>query len=134
VCHRRMTTRPAAKLTPAAGASSVGGGCRVIFTETVLARQVAVRITGVLAVTCPVVIVKLTSWPVAVTLAGTEAAGELLAIVMALAPGAFPLNSRLPTTSVPPEKKLCTYLPSSCSLDSMNTWLRLAGSPPSAGR
>src|ERR1700691_941042 len=48
VCHRRMTTRPSAKLTPGAGAISVGGGCRVSFTETVLALQVAVRTTGVL--------------------------------------------------------------------------------------
>ena len=128
VCHRKMTTWPAAKLAPCAGASSVGGGCRVIFTETVSARQVAVRTTGVLVVTCRVVIVKLTSWPAAVTLAGTDAAGELLAMVITLPLGAFPLNSSVPTTSVPPEKKLGRDLPSSCWLDSMNTWFRLAGS------
>jgi hypothetical protein len=79
-----MTTRPVAKLAPAAGAISVGGGCRVIFTLTVLARQVAVITTGVLVVTGWVVMLKLASWPVAVTLAGTDAAGELLAMVMTL--------------------------------------------------
>src|SRR5690348_2901632 len=78
-----MTTWPVAKLTPDAGARRVGGGWRVIFAETVLPRQVAVMVTGVLVVTCRVVIVKLTSWPAAVTLAGTDAAGELLARVTA---------------------------------------------------
>src|SRR5215469_15491737 len=73
VCQRKMTTWPVAKLAPDAGARRVGGGWRVIFAETVLPRQVAVMVTGVLVVTCRVVIVKLASWPAAVTLAGTDA-------------------------------------------------------------
>ncbi len=117
-----------AKLAAGAGVRSVGGGCRVIFTETVLARQVAVMTTGVLVVTCRVVISKLTSWPAAVTLDGTDAAGELLARLTTLPLGAFPLNSSVLTTSVPPEKKLGTDEPSTFWLDSMNTWLRRAGS------
>jgi hypothetical protein len=75
---------------------------------TVLPRQVALRTTGVLFVTARVVIVKLTSWPAAVTLAGTDAACELLAMVMTVPLGAFPLNSSEPTKSVPPEKKFGT--------------------------
>src|SRR5215472_5500311 len=93
VCQRKMTTWPVAKLAPEAGESRVGGGWRIIFAETVLPRQVAVMSTGVLVVTCLVVIEKETSWPAAVTLAGTETAGELLASVTTVPLGAFPLNS-----------------------------------------
>src|SRR5215469_16088591 len=48
VCQRKMTTWPLAKLSPGAGVRRVGGGWRVIFTETVSPRQVAVIVTGVL--------------------------------------------------------------------------------------
>jgi hypothetical protein len=74
-----MTTWPVAKPAPVAGAWRVGGGWRIIFTETVFPRQVAPRTTGVVAVTCRVATEKEPNWPVAVTLAGPDAAGELLA-------------------------------------------------------
>ena len=102
-------------------------GDRVAVAGDELApRQVAVITTGVLAVTGRVVMLKVTSWPMAGTLAGTDAAGELLAKETMVPLGALPLNSRVPATLVPPEKKLGTELPSSCWLDSINTWLRLA--------
>src|ERR1700728_621552 len=128
VCQRRMTTWPVAKCAPDDGDWRVGGGWRVIFAETVLARQVAVMTTGVLVVTWLVVIVKVAPWPVAVTLAGTTAGGELLARVMTLPLGAFPLNSRLPIWGVPPENLFGTDRPSSFWLEPMYTWFRLAGS------
>ena len=70
------------------------------------------------------VIEKEASWPAAVTLAGTDAAGELLAILTALPLGAFPLNSSVPSSAVPPEKTLV----GPDWLDSMNTWPSAAGS------
>ena len=111
-----MTTWPVAKLAPDAGACWAGGGCRVIFTETVLALHVAVMVPGVLVVTCRVVIVKLASWPAAVTLAGTDAAGEPLARVTTLPLGAFPLNSSGPASELPPEKMFGVDRLSTCSL------------------
>lgn len=84
--------------------------------------------TGVVAVTCRVVIEKETSWPAAVTLAGTDAAGELLASVTTVPLGAFPLNSSVPTWGVPPEKTFGVDRPSSFWLEPTNTWLRPAGS------
>src|SRR6516165_11315382 len=116
-----MTTWPVAKLAPGAGARRVGGGWRVIFAETVLPRQVAVMVTGVLVVTCWVVIEKDTSWPAAVTLAGTDAAGELLARVTTVPLGAFPLNSSVPICGVPPEKTLGVDRPSSFWFEPRNT-------------
>jgi len=87
--HGRRRSSP-----PAAGAMSVGGGCRVIFTETVLARQVAVKDHRRVLWSPAGGDRETDELSVAVTLAGTEAAGELLARVMTLPRGAFPVEQQ----------------------------------------
>src|SRR5690242_11328536 len=92
VCQRKMTTWPVANFAPVAGAWSDGGGWRVMFTLMLWPRQVAVITTGVVAVTCWVVMLKVGNWPGRTsTVAGTVAAGELLDRSKVLPTGATPL-------------------------------------------
>src|SRR5271170_5561337 len=100
-----MTTWPVGKLAPAAGAWSDGGGWRVMFTLMLWPRQVAVMTTGVVVVTCWVVMLKVGDSPGRTsTVAGTDAAGELLDRSMTLLTGAIPLNRIEPISGVPPVK------------------------------
>src|SRR6185437_5075663 len=124
VCQRKMTTCPVGKLAPVAGAWSDGGGWRVMFTLMLWPRQVAVMVTGVVVVTCWVVMLKVGSWPGSTsTVAGTVAAGELLDRVKVLPTGATPLVRIEPICGVPPVKMFGVGGPASMSI-----CMRLAGS------
>src|SRR5690348_12881043 len=124
VCQRKMTTWPVGKLAPFAGAWSDGGGWRVMFTLMLWPRQVAVMTTGVVAVTCWVVMLKVGSRPGRTsTVGGTLAAGELLDSVKVLPTGATPLVRIEPISGVPPVKMFGVGGPAAMSI-----CMRLAGS------
>src|SRR5215471_1635937 len=124
VCQRKMTTWPVGKLAPAAGAWSDGGGWRVMFTLMLLPRQVAVMVTGVVVVTCWVVMLNVGSLPGRTsTVAGTVAAGELLDRLKVLPTGANPLVRIEPICGVPPVKMFGVGGPAPMSIS-----MRLAGS------
>src|SRR6516225_4227742 len=117
VCQRKMTTCPVGKLAPFAGVWSVGGGWRVMFTLMLLPRQVAVMTTGVVVVTCWVVMLKVGNRPGRTsTVAGTVAAGELLDRLKVLPTGATPLVRIEAISGVPPVKMFGTGGPASMSI------------------